>query len=60
MGGEMIRERPGEKNDREQVLSNVDNDRHQIIDYDKFGDNYEKAFGEFIPWWKRKKKENKS
>lgn len=56
----MIRERPGEKNDREQVLSNVDNDRHQIIDYDKFGDNYEKAFGEFIPWWKRKKKENKS
>lgn len=56
----MIIERPGEKNDRQQVISNIDNDRFNGTDWEKFGDNYESCFGKFIPWWEKKKKENKS
>jgi hypothetical protein len=51
----MIKERPGEKDDRDHVISNIDNDRFDIFDRDKFGENYEKVFGEFIPWWMRQK-----
>ncbi len=49
----MIRERPGEKNDREHVLSNIDNDRWGR-DMKKLGENYEVAFGKFIPWWEKR------
>lgn len=46
----MIRERPGEKNDREYVKSNLDSDMpiHDKEEYDK---NYERAFGLFVPSW---------
>ena len=49
----MIIERPGAKNDRDYVLSNIDNDRHNNMDTEKFGDNYEAAFGKFVPWWEK-------
>ena len=49
----MIRERPGEDNDRELVLSNFDNDRFNGIDRDKFGKNYENCFGKFVPQYEK-------
>ena len=37
----MIRERPGEKNDREYVISNIDNDRWNN-NLDRYRENYDK------------------
>ena len=49
----MIRERPGEDNDRTTLISNIDNDRFNGINRDKFGENYEKCFGKFIPQYEK-------
>ena len=49
----MIIERPGADNDRDHVISNIDNDRFNGIDRDKFGDSYENIFGKFIPQYER-------
>lgn len=38
----MIIERPGEPNDREQVISNIDNDRFNRIDLEKYRENFDK------------------
>jgi len=46
----MIRERPGEPNDRETYIGTVD---QEIEDKEEFDKNYENTFGKFIPWWEK-------
>jgi len=50
----MIIERPGADNDRDHIISNIDNDRFNQINRDKFGENYENIFGKFVPQYERK------
>ena len=51
----MIRERPGEPNDREYVLSNNVNDRRRDEHFDKeyFEQSYDN-FSSFVPWYDKK------
>lgn len=41
----MIIERPGEKNDCERKIANIDIDRRWNTDLDKYSDNFEKIKG---------------
>lgn len=53
----MIIERPGEPNDREHVISNIDCDRHNpdlTEEKKKVIEEAYKHISNFVPWWEKR------